>query len=99
MEVFCVYIVHFYPHIAKIIEKYHTSYYLPSYIFACFQPQHSICCDFTCFKHFLFVILQHRFIRHIENNPEKHTSQLAILCRDDKKHTTQPIPVLNHENP
>ena len=29
MEVFCVYIVHFYSHIAKITENYFTSFYAP----------------------------------------------------------------------
>ena len=29
MEVFCVYIVHFYSHIAKITENYFTSFYTP----------------------------------------------------------------------
>lgn len=29
MEVFCVYIVHFYSHIAKITENYFTSFYIP----------------------------------------------------------------------
>ena len=99
MEVFCVYIVHFYSHIAKITENYFTSFYVP----------HTL----SQVSRYISTFLSNIFVRHLFYSqlcnvvllatsrvvPKNTPPQFTALRRGYEKHTTNLSLVLNHENP